>query len=53
MVEFRLPHRQLVVVQDDQVRLVLPVLQVDHWLLVFQRDLDDLVGNILRIRPDV
>lgn len=53
MVEFRLPRRRSVVVRDDQVRLVLPVLPVDHWRPVFQRDPDDPVGNILRIRPDV
>jgi len=53
MVEFRPPRRRLVVGRDDQVRLVLPVRRVDHLRLGFLRDPDDLVGNILRIRPDV
>jgi len=53
MVEFRLPRRRSVVDRDDQVHLVLPVRRVDHLRLAFQRVPDDLVGNILRIRPDV
>jgi len=53
MVEFRLPRRRSVVDRDDQVHLVLLAHRVDHWRPAFQRDPDDPVGNILRIRPDV